>query len=319
MSLELQQRSCEYSQLYSEQLAKIRAGVVARMPMPPKRAKKDKDEKETKTSDKQQDTAGEDSGPEMDDENDAVEEEDEEERKAKSQVPISKKPAENNVLKSPEGKTLPVADNKPAIFDILGGAMTQQIGPVAIDSAPQKKNDLDILSELFAPVGNTTPANKSVDTMTSVPITSSLPFNVFDTPQPKPTASSPASSKYPPAVVYESKTLSVKFSYDVNPGTPEVVEVTALFSNNGDSAMTNFDFQVAVPKYITLKMQPPSSTTLNPGAGVSSPAVTQVIRLENTQHGKKKIIIKVRLNYQINGQSVVEDTQISQFPDTSAT
>jgi hypothetical protein len=285
----------------------------------------------------------------MDEDEGGDAEEDEEERKSKSQVPILQK----KDGAKPDVKTTqqPATDNKPANtsntsasvlpFDIFGATSpnnnngNQGTNGVSNNNTAGtgKKTDLDILSELFAPGSgsgngnsNTSNAGVSMTNLNTTPLDnsnsglSSLPFNVFDSPAPKPAANtSTSTSKYPAAVVYESKTLSVKFAYDVHPSTPEVMEVTALFSNSGNAAMVNFDFQVAVPKFIVLKMQPPSSTTLNAGAGIASPAVTQSIRLENTLHGKKKIMIKVRLNYQQNGQSIVEDTQISQFPDTSAT
>jgi hypothetical protein len=49
-------------------------------------------------------------------------------------------------------------------------------------------------------------------------------------------------------------------------------------------------------------MLPPSSTTLAPFS--SANAVTQEIRLINSQQGEKAIAIKFKLNYNLNGQAV---------------
>ena len=59
-----------------------------------------------------------------------------------------------------------------------------------------------------------------------------------------------------------------------------------------------------MPKYIKLEMLPPTSTTLPP---LSNGAVTQEIRLVNSQQGDKALAIKFKVAYSLGGQTVHAD------------
>lgn len=59
--------------------------------------------------------------------------------------------------------------------------------------------------------------------------------------------------------------------------------------------------QAAVPKFLKLEMLPPTSTNIPPA---SNGAVTQEIRLTNSMHGQKNIMLKLKLSFTINGQNV---------------
>ena len=87
--------------------------------------------------------------------------------------------------------------------------------------------------------------------------------------------------------------------------------VVATFKNSGTPDMTGLNFQVAVPKYITMSMEPPSSTTV-PGSNASG--VTQVIKLKNGQMGTKKLMLKLKISYTVAGRKVEEMATANQFP-----
>ena len=89
--------------------------------------------------------------------------------------------------------------------------------------------------------------------------------------------------------------------------------MTALFSNRTAADFIAFDFQVAVAKNaVTLVMQPASASVI---PAKSEQKVKQDLTLNNSLHGQKKLVIKVRITYQTEGRSVVETATISQFPD----
>lgn len=97
------------------------------------------------------------------------------------------------------------------------------------------------------------------------------------------------------------------------PGDLSVTRLVCKFSNNTSIPLENFVFQVsqmnrcflsvtsnffsfqaAVPKYLKLDMFPPSSTVIPPH---SRDAVTQEIKLTNSQQGQKNIMLKLKIAY----------------------
>jgi AP-1 complex subunit gamma-1 len=69
--------------------------------------------------------------------------------------------------------------------------------------------------------------------------------------------------------------------------------------------------QAAVPKYLKLEMQPPTSTTI---PASSNGAVTQEIRVTNSSQGEKNIMLKLKICYSSGGHAVEELAQVSSFP-----
>ena len=67
--------------------------------------------------------------------------------------------------------------------------------------------------------------------------------------------------------------------------------------------MTGMNFQVAVPKYITMEMLPPSGTTVPCNGGGN---VSQVVKVTNTQMGTKKLMMKLKISYTCVGAKVEE-------------
>ena len=70
--------------------------------------------------------------------------------------------------------------------------------------------------------------------------------------------------------------------------------------------------QAAVPKYMQLRLEPPTSTVLPPG-GKSS--VYQKLYVNNTMHGQKGLIMRLRVGFVIEGGVKVEEqAEVSNFP-----
>ncbi|CAK9035289.1 unnamed protein product [Durusdinium trenchii] len=117
-----------------------------------------------------------------------------------------------------------------------------------------------------------------------------------------------ASQDAPPMVAFEKNGLKITFfpRKDADGSTT----VLAKFANNLNVPMTNFVFEAAVPKYITLTMQPATGQVLPPQTDL----VTQTMRCVNSTHGEKGLLMKLRIGYVCNGTPVQEMGQIGGFP-----
>ena len=86
-----------------------------------------------------------------------------------------------------------------------------------------------------------------------------------------------------------------------NPSTPSQTHILCRYFNMTGNPFSDFVLQAAVPKYMKLEMQPPSSTSLT---AYSNGNVTQEIRINNTLQGEKPVMLKLKIVYKVNGQQV---------------
>lgn len=68
--------------------------------------------------------------------------------------------------------------------------------------------------------------------------------------------------------------------------------------------------QAAVPKFMQLKLDPASGSSLAPG---SSP-IRQVLHVNNSQHGTKPLVLRLRLSYSVDGASKLEQVEVKNLP-----
>eukprot|EP00386_Alphamonas_edax_P016043 GDKI01049030.1.p1 GENE.GDKI01049030.1~~GDKI01049030.1.p1 ORF type:complete len:160 (+),score=53.48 GDKI01049030.1:1-480(+) len=120
-----------------------------------------------------------------------------------------------------------------------------------------------------------------------------------------------APAKYPPFVAYEKPGLRVTFDVSVDPSDNKSCFVDCSYVNTGGDQITGFLFEVAVPKYITLNLNPASGTTLEP---MGMLPVTQRLRLTNSLKGDKPILMKCRIAYNQRGMPVQEMVNVGNFP-----
>lgn len=106
-----------------------------------------------------------------------------------------------------------------------------------------------------------------------------------------------------PKKVFDEEGLRVDFVVNSNNA---LTDVTATVTNNNGATIENFDFQVAVPKFLKLSMTQVNTQTI-PSAGTAK----LTLSLENSQHGNKKVMIRVRLSYTIDGKKVVKMAQLA--------
>mmetsp|Transcript_4683 Transcript_4683/g.9027 ORF Transcript_4683/g.9027 Transcript_4683/m.9027 type:complete len:878 (-) Transcript_4683:184-2817(-) len=301
LSLELQARSCEYYALMSSSMDGVRDEVVARMPVLAKKKKADDLGKiagagESKKK-KPDESSDEDSSSE--DESGSSESDSEDE--------TPKKPSKKTPSKSKSPAPAPTTDLL-GMADLFATTPSNNAAPTPAPAATISNTSNDLL-DLFGGGGG---VSSPTPAAAASPATTSNPLDFFGMPSGGASPPPVASQQYPAAVVFQNNGLSVTFNFHINPATPNVTEVSASYTNSNASDISNFEFQVALPKYIIKKSMSPASSTTIPAHNAS--AVSQKLILENTQHGAKKIVIRVMLKYTLNGAPVVEKAQIDQFP-----
>ncbi|GAA0145222.1 membrane traffic protein [Lithospermum erythrorhizon] len=183
----------------------------------------------------------------------------------------------------------PAAQNSPSMPDMLSPTL-------------DKQNTADVLDILSSPSAPSTqiPSAGSSSTMDLL--------DSFAPSSSKPDGNGPA---FPSIIAFESNTLKVTFNFSKQQGDPQTIVIEAHFSNKSSNVYTDFIFQAAVPKFLQLHLEPASSNTL-PASGNES--ITQKLRVTNSQHGKKSLVMRVRIGYKVNNKDVLEQGQISNFP-----
>jgi AP-1 complex subunit gamma-1 len=88
----------------------------------------------------------------------------------------------------------------------------------------------------------------------------------------------------------------------------------AKFINSTDAPLYGMHLQVAVPKYVTMEMKPPTSTTIPVSTGSSAKGVTQTVSVTNTMLGTKNLMLKVKASFTSKGTKVEHTTTCSNFP-----
>ncbi|KAI3714209.1 hypothetical protein L1987_72805 [Smallanthus sonchifolius] len=221
-----------------------------------------------------------------------------------------------------------------------GGNFLQDLLDVGTSPFPSQsgttqaqKNGTDVLLDLLS-IGSPPPENSSsapdilslsqdnkisvspLDSLSSatapsVQASSTAMMDLLDGFDPSPPPTKDNGTAYPPIVAFESSSLRLMFNFSKQSGSPQVTEIVANFTNKSSNVYTNFIFQAAVPKFLQLHLEPASSNTL-PGNGNES--ITQKLRVTNSQHGKKSMVMRIRISYKLNNKDVLEEGQISNFP-----
>ncbi|KAB2051414.1 hypothetical protein ES319_A12G053100v1 [Gossypium barbadense] len=239
-------------------------------------------------------------------------------------------------LSSDDAPPAPVSSGGDFLQDLLGVDLSPASAPSGTSQSPKTGTDvlLDLLSIGTSP--SVQSSSSAIDILSSshdnkAPVSnlnglashSSLSAN----------ATSPASSAgmmdlldgtgaitqkheengpaYPSLVAYESSTLRMTFNFSRQPGNPQTTFIQATFTNLSPNVYNDFLFQAAVPKFLQLHLDPASSNTL-PASGNGS--ITQCLKVTNTQHGKKSLVMRIRIAYKTNDKDVLEEGQINNFP-----
>ncbi|XP_024987422.1 AP-1 complex subunit gamma-2-like isoform X2 [Cynara cardunculus var. scolymus] len=252
----------------------------------------------------------------------------------------------NGVAKMADAPLLDLLDlsvDEPAAPNSSGGNFLQDLLGADISSSSSQSGKiqaqksgtdvlLDLLSTGSAPAqnGSSTPDIFSIsqDNKTSIsaldslsspmvppvqasPITGGSPMDLLDGFGPNPPVPKDNGPAHPPIVAFESSSLKIIFNFSKEPESPQTTLIEANFTNKSSEVYTDFIFQAAVPKFLQLHLEPASGNTL---PSSSSGSITQKLRVTNNQHGKKSIMMRIRISYKLNGKDMLEEGQISNIP-----
>ncbi|XP_077503666.1 adaptor protein complex 1, gamma subunit isoform X2 [Amblyomma americanum] len=119
----------------------------------------------------------------------------------------------------------------------------------------------------------------------------------------------PTTNGIPPMTVFEKDGLKLDFTFEKEPSSPQtaVIHLTAI--NLSSCPMTDFLFQAAVPKTFQLQMLPPDGSVVQAN---SSGCVKQTIKVTSPQ--KNPLRMRIRISYSINGAQVLEQAEVNNFP-----
>ena len=198
-------------------------------------------------------------------------------------------------------------------YDPFGGAMPQST-PAAAAPAPVNPMDLFGAPPAAAPALPTAaPAAGGIDISGAAP----APQPVAPAPAaPAAPAVAGASGDAGPITVhaFSHNGLSVEFSCT----KPDIWNkqkstLVATFNNSTEGPIYGLNMQCAVPKYVTMEMQPPTSTTV-PQSGGNAQTITQTINVTNTMLGTKNLMLKLKVSFSTNGNKIEHMATCSGFP-----
>ncbi|XP_071953779.1 ADP-ribosylation factor-binding protein GGA1-like [Antedon mediterranea] len=117
----------------------------------------------------------------------------------------------------------------------------------------------------------------------------------------------------PPLTIYEKNKVKTVFHFAKDSPRPDIQVLVVSTMSTNTSAIKGVVFQAAVPKTMRIKLQPPSATDLPVHNPILPPtAITQVMLVANPQ--KEKIRLKFKLQYTLDGKSIVDVGEVDKFP-----
>jgi len=173
--------------------------------------------------------------------------------------------------------------------------------PAAPPAPASKQNDLDLLADIFSAPPTPAPA---------APIPATPAYDPFSAPAtPAPATPVPTTTKIS---AFNKSGLEIIFS--CRKQSPSKTEITAQFKNSSDDAIYGLNFQCAVPKYVSMDMLPPSSTTVPISGVVGTKEVTQVINVDNSMIGSKNLMMKLKIGFTLKGRKLEFQETCNSFP-----
>jgi len=206
---------------------------------------------------------------------------------------------------------------------------------VAAAAPPPPSSDLDLLADIFSaptpsvPATTPAPAAPGYDPFTSLnqPETTLTTADLFapsapvavapktgissmlSTPAQKPTpeiASVFAFSKDGLEIVFECSKPEIN--------DPRKSELVAKFKNTSDDAIYGVNLQCAVPKFVSMEMLPPTSTTIPISGVIGAKEVTQTVKVNNSMLGTKNLMIKLKISFTLKGEKKEHMVTCNAFP-----
>ncbi|KAL3370673.1 hypothetical protein AABB24_007630 [Solanum stoloniferum] len=212
-------------------------------------------------------------------------------------MPVSLQPDANQAQKS----------GSDVLLDLLSigtpPAQSSPSTPQVLSSNTDNRSPLDILDRLSTPSAPSAQVSSTGGNSSMLDLLNGLPSS-----PPTSEGNGPAHS---PVTAFESSSLRLTFNISKQPGNPQMTLIDGSFTNKSQDVFTDFIFQAAVPKFLQLQLDPASGNSL-PANGNGS--ITQKLRITNSQHGKKSLVMRIRISYKVNNKDVLEEGQVSNFP-----
>ncbi|KAK9838207.1 hypothetical protein WJX84_012119, partial [Apatococcus fuscideae] len=125
-------------------------------------------------------------------------------------------------------------------------------------------------------------------------------------------ASTPAEFQHPPLTAFEKDGLQVVFTFKPQLSQPGLTDITATYTNAGSEPVSDFSLQAAVPKFMQLRLDPASGSSLQPNSGNS---LTQLLHVTNSQQGTKALAMRLRISFKRAGEQKLEQCEVRGFPN----
>lgn len=200
-----------------------------------------------------------------------------------------------------------------ALLDLIIGSESLTNGDVEDSSVPSTNNNtsnqdiLDLLSGLdLNPPSLTTPApaHSILNNNVAASNTNTMLLDgFFDVKPQTDTISQEAWS----VTALDKSGVKVVLSVRTDAAAGDAVTLTMKATNHSLNTLTDYLFQAAVPRTFQLDMLSPSGTTLLP-----SGEITQILKITNPS--KTQLRLRIRVSYNIDGNPVLEQTEVNTFP-----
>lgn len=279
ISMELQQRSCEYKELMEPVWEPHRAGVLDRMPVDKIDLSAPKD-----TSDR---------GP--------------------SQVVTSLRQS-GDLLAMDDDHPVNAAQDR---NNSGGGDLLDMLGPVSTPQTSHNSADnlletgLDIFSLGGGATGSATKYSNPVSAPTGMD--SNLLDDLLGGLGSQPSSAPSAPREIPSVVGFDKDGLRITFHPTKLPASPlgSCCSIVVRFHNTTTIPLEKFIFEAAVPKYMQLNLHPANSSTVQP----MSSDMTQILNIVNSTNGEKPVLMRLRIGFVRNGVQVNEQGQVGNFQE----
>ncbi|CAM9334045.1 unnamed protein product [Ascophyllum nodosum] len=307
ITLELQQRSCEYLNLLSPEWDGAKKEALERMPVMDEQTFRERRARFTMGANGAEADRALAQGST---------------RSATAALPTTGSLSENGVSANGEGGIAGGSGGGSAdlldLADIFGGGATPAASPAiaAAVSGNDKSGGTDLLAHIFAGTATLTPSAGG-----GAPAAASILPVVIPAVVP---AIVPAASgadfggleEGPPRkdtiVAFDKEGLRIEFTLSKpDPLDPSKSTIFVAFSNTLAEEITGLVLQAAVPKSFTMKMESLSGHELPPH---SSGIVSQVINVSNSMQGTKSLMMKLKIQFRRGSRAVAEIAQVTQFP-----
>lgn len=201
----------------------------------------------------------------------------------------------------------------------------------ATPTAPQPAPEMDLLSDIL---GGSAPA-PAVPTgvpATPPPAAGGMDSMLMDLlgsgpPAPSPAPATPdvlsgmmggmsmggggAPGAFAPFQAFSKGGLTAMFAVTKDPNNASISLIEATFNNSNPVAIDGLNFQVAVPKYMKLQMSPASGTNV---PAMNGGSVKQSFKVMNSMHNQKPLLLRIKVDFSMNGQAFSETGQVDNFP-----